>query len=117
MNTTATLGETIRKLREQADISLRELAKTVNVSAPFMSDVELGRRYPGEEVLAAIAQCLKIDVAELKKFDHRESVADFKRLLETNPTLGMAFRSAVTDVKSGKMSPDELARKLRGGRL
>lgn len=111
-----TLGETIRNLREQADISLRELAKRVEVSAPFMSDVELGRRYPGDDVLGRIAHCLKTDVAELKKFDHRESVADFKRLLEGNPSLGMAFRTAVTDVKSGKMSPDELARKLRGGR-
>ena len=97
------------------DISLRELAKRVDVSAPFMSDVELGRRYPGDEVLTRIASCLNADVSELKKFDHRESVADFKRLLEANPNLGMAFRTAVTDLKSGKMSAEELARKLRGG--
>jgi transcriptional regulator with XRE-family HTH domain len=111
-----TLGETIRNLREKADLSLRELAKRVSVSAPFMSDVELGRRYPGEDVLAGIAGCLKVPVEELKKFDHRESVADFKRLLEANPSLGMAFRTAVTEVKAGKMTPDELARKLGGGR-
>jgi hypothetical protein len=43
-------------------------------------------------------------------------VADFKRLLETNPALGMAFRTAVTDVKAGKMTPEELTRKLRAGR-
>ena len=81
-----------------------------------MSDVELGRRYPGDDVLARIAASLKVDVAELKKLDHRESVADFKRILDSNPNLGMAFRSAVTDVKTGKMTPEELARKLRGNR-
>ena len=112
----ATLGETIRQLREQADISLRELAKKVDVSAPFLSDVELGRRYPGEAVLEAIAKALKVDVEELKKHDHRESVADFKRLLENNPALGLAFRTAVTDVKSGKLSTEDLARNLKGGR-
>jgi transcriptional regulator with XRE-family HTH domain len=111
-----TLGETIRALREKTGLSLRELAKRANVSAPFMSDVELGRRYPGDSVLAAIATCLKVHVEELKKYDHRQSVADLKRLLETNPALGEAFRMAVTDVKSGKMTPDDLTKKLRGKR-
>lgn len=112
----ANLGETIRTYREEAGLSLRELARKVNVSAPFMSDVELGRRFPKEETLQAIAAVLKVDQAELSKFDHRESVAEFKRLLETNPALGVALRSAVTKVKTGKLTTDELAKKLSGGR-
>jgi transcriptional regulator with XRE-family HTH domain len=114
--TNVTLGEMIRNLREKADLSLRDLAKKADVSAPFLSDVELGRRFPKEDTLYAIAVALKADVEELKKYDHRESVADFKRILETNPSLGMAFRTAVTEVKAGKMTPEDLARKLRGGR-
>ena len=110
--TAKTLGEAIRELREKADISLRELAKQVEVSAPFLSDVELGRRYPSDDVLAKIAGLLKVEVEEFKKFDHRESVSDFKRMLENNPTLGLAFRTAVTDVISGKMTADDLAKKL-----
>jgi transcriptional regulator with XRE-family HTH domain len=112
----ATLGETIRSLREEAGLSLRELARKTNVSAPFMSDVELGRRYPKDETLQAIATVLKVDLEDLKKFDNRESVADFKRLIEANPALGLAFRTAVTKVKSGNLTTDELARKLSGGR-
>ena len=41
-----TLGERIRELREERDLSLRELAGKIGVSAAFMSDVELNRRYP-----------------------------------------------------------------------
>ena len=111
-----TLGETIRNLREKAGLSLRELAKRAGVSAPFMSDVELGRRYPSDDVLGVIATCLKVKPDELKKFDNREAVADFKRLLEVNPALGFAFKAAVTDLKSGKMTADELTKKLRGSR-
>ena len=37
-----TLGEHIRELREERDLSLRELATKIQVSAAFMSDVELG---------------------------------------------------------------------------
>lgn len=112
----STLGETIRKHREEAGISLRKLARKVEVSAPFMSDVELGRRFPKDETLKAIAAVLKLDLDDLQKLDHRESVADFKRLLETNPTLSMAFRSAVIKVKTGKLTTDELAKKLDSGR-
>jgi len=107
-----TLGEVIRDLREKADLSLRDLAKKIDVSAPFLSDVELGRRFPGDDTLVDLATALKTKVEELKKHDHREVVADFKRLLETNPGLGLAFRSAVSDVKSGKQSPEDLARRL-----
>jgi transcriptional regulator with XRE-family HTH domain len=47
-----TLGEHIKEVREERDLSVRELAKKLNVSAPFLSDVELGRRHPSDEVLA-----------------------------------------------------------------
>jgi transcriptional regulator with XRE-family HTH domain len=110
------LGETIRNLRMKAGLSLRELAKRIGVSAPFLSDVELGRRFPGDETVAALATELKVPVEEFKKFDHRESVADFKRILETNPALGMAFRTEVTKLKAGKLTPEELTKKLRAGR-
>jgi|SRR5581483_10903101 len=112
----ANLGETIRTYREEAGLSLRELARRVNVSAPFMSDVELGRRFPKEETLMEIATVLKVDSEELSKFDHREPVADLKRLLETDPALSVALRSAVARVKTGKLTTGELAKKLGGGR-
>lgn len=41
-----TLGQRIRELRERDDLSLREFARKLGVSAAFLSDVELGRRHP-----------------------------------------------------------------------
>lgn len=38
------LGRHLRELRERADISLRSMAKLLGVSAPYLSDAELGRR-------------------------------------------------------------------------
>lgn len=37
-------GELLSFLREQKDVTLRELARGIGVSAPFLSDVEKGRR-------------------------------------------------------------------------
>ena len=103
-----TLGQKLRQLRDKADLSLRELADQVKVTAPFLSDIELGRRYPSDDVLAKLAECLRVSINELKRYDVREPVADMKRLMESNPRLGFAFRSVVEDVKSGKITFDDL---------
>ncbi len=103
-----TLGQKIHELRGKADLSLRELAIKLGVSAPFLSDIELGRRYPSEDVLAKIAQVLNIPIDELKKYDVREPIADLKRLMDTNPKLGFAFRTMVDRVKSGNLTAEEI---------
>lgn len=43
----------LRKAREQKDITVRGMAKRLKLSAPFISDVELGRRACPEHVLKA----------------------------------------------------------------
>ena len=53
-----TLGEKIRELREERDLSLRELAKKLNLSAAFLSDIELGRRNPSDKVLSDLAKLI-----------------------------------------------------------
>jgi len=84
------LGQKIKELRDAADLSLRELAKILGVSAPFLSDVELGRRFPSEEVLAKLASALDVPLEELRQYDSRQPVADLKRMIESNP--GAWFR-------------------------
>lgn len=110
------LGDAIRQSRFAIGISLRDFAKQVGVSAPFISDVELGRRFPSGEVLSTIAQILKIDVVELEQYDHRESVVELRRLLEGDPALGMAFKSAMSDFKRGRISSGDLAKRFAGKR-
>ena len=41
-----TFGEFLQKKREENDITLREMARKLGVSAPFLSDVEKGRAAP-----------------------------------------------------------------------
>jgi len=110
---TATMGQRLRELRERARLSLREVAKAAKVSAPFLSDVELGRRFPTNETLILIAQKLRASADELKKHDHRSALADLKRLAEGSPSLGAAMRALVDEIQSGNLTPDELAAKLR----
>ena len=90
-----TLGERIRELREQKDISLREFAKKLDISAAFLSDVELNRRFPSEEVLAKIAKHLNEPVEDLKAFDTRAPMEELKRITASNPLMGVALRRVV----------------------
>ena len=106
------LGQKVKELRDAADLSLRELAKKLDVSAPFLSDIELGRRFPSEEVLEKLAKALGISADELRKYDSRQPLAELKRMIESNPGLGFAFRTVVEDMKDGKLTPEGLAKRL-----
>jgi transcriptional regulator with XRE-family HTH domain len=88
------LGEKIRELREAKDMSLREFARQLgDLSAAFVSDVELGRRFPSNKVLAKMATILDVKADELMKFDTRPPVDELKRLAASNPTYGVLLRT------------------------
>jgi transcriptional regulator with XRE-family HTH domain len=86
------LGERIRELRDEKDLSLRELCKKAGISPAFLSDIELSRRYPSAQVLRAIAKALGTTFDELKQHDTRPAVEEIKRRVLEDPKLGFAFR-------------------------
>lgn len=61
----AAIGEFIREQREQAQVSLRQLARLAGVSNPYLSQVERGLRRPSAEILQQIARGLKISAEQL----------------------------------------------------
>ena len=56
--TEESLGKTIRRLRLEADYTLRKFAETVGISAAYQSDIEHGRRVPTDDLLRKIAELL-----------------------------------------------------------
>jgi len=97
-----TLGERLRELREEKDWSLRELAKKVGLTAPFLSDVELGRRFPKEENLREIARVLGISVDEFRNLDTRPPIEELRRQGAADPVLGLALRQMLDRKVSGE---------------
>ena len=59
------LGGFIREQRDQAQMSVRQLAKAAEVSNPYLSQVERGLRKPSAEILGRIAQGLRISAETL----------------------------------------------------
>lgn len=54
------IGEFIREMRNNAKVSLRQLADQAGVSNPYLSQIERGLRKPSAEVLQQIANALKV---------------------------------------------------------
>lgn len=103
-----TLGEKIRELREEKDLSLRELANKLKLSAAFLSDIELGRRNPSDKVLFDLARELNIAFDELRTYDPRPLIDDIKRITNSEPMFGLAFRKVIDEVVKNKISPEEI---------
>jgi transcriptional regulator with XRE-family HTH domain len=59
------LGELIRTQRQQAELTLRELAARTNVSNPYLSQIERGLHEPSVRVLKAIAGALNLSAESL----------------------------------------------------
>ena len=94
----------MRRRRDELDLSLREFARRLNCSAAFISDIELGRRYPSEKVLGEIARVLDVKLEELQAMDVRAPIEDIKRLTQNDPRFALAFRTMIDK----KVSADEL---------
>src|SRR6267154_2690592 len=98
------LGQYMRRRRDDLDLSLREFAKRLDCSAAFISDIELGRRYPSDKVLTNIARVLGVTVETLRDLDQRAPIEEIKRLTQSDPRFALAFRTVIDK----KVSAEEL---------
>lgn len=65
MNNYQNFGEFLTAKREERDLTLREMARQMGVSAPFLSDVEKDRTAPlTKDRLDKVAEILHLDIDE-----------------------------------------------------
>ncbi len=57
------VGERLKHLREQADLSLEQLSRLSHVSRGMLSQIELGRSAPTVTVLSRIAEAFQLPVS------------------------------------------------------
>lgn len=86
------LGALIRQQRELAQLPMRELAKMVGISNPYLSQIERGLRAPSDAVLKSIAETLEISADDLYSragFVERPQLSDGQ-----SADLGVAIEAA-----------------------
>ncbi len=81
------LGEIIRRQRELAELSMRQVAAMAGISNPYLSQIERGLRAPSEEVLRAIAESLNVSADLLRGDQPADGSADVIEAIQSDPDL------------------------------
>jgi transcriptional regulator with XRE-family HTH domain len=91
------LGEIIRRQRELAELSMRQVAAMAGISNPYLSQIERGLRAPSEEVLRAIAESLNVSADLLRGDLPADGSADVIEAIESDPDLTSSQRRSLVE--------------------
>jgi len=98
----AAIGEFIREQRQQAHVSLRQLARLAGVSNPYLSQIERGLRKPSAEILQQIAKGLRISAEQLYVragiLEFREGNQELVAAILSDADLGERQKQVLLDI-------------------
>jgi transcriptional regulator with XRE-family HTH domain len=96
------LGDYLKEQRQNAKLSLRQLAAQAGVSNPYLSQVERGLRKPSAEVLQQIAKGLRISAEALYvragMLEERRDRVEVEAAILTDPSLSERQRRVLLDI-------------------
>ena len=91
------LGEIIRRQRELAELSMRQVAAMAGISNPYLSQIERGLRAPSEEVLRAIAESLNVSADLLRVDEPANGSAEVIEAIQSDPDLTTSQRRSLIE--------------------
>ena len=124
------VGDIIRRQRELAELSMRQVAAMAGISNPYLSQIEHGLRAPSEAVLDAIAATLGVSPEALRPgtnddhgpeeyHDHDQERPTEHTLLvaaiSTDPGLTARQRRALTEIYTAMTEATAGRRSRRSG--
>src|SRR5579862_3406622 len=90
-------GEVLRRLRREAGKTIGDVARLLDVSTVYVSDVERGNRKPFTRGrILEIAKCLEKDPSELLKASDRERGVIEYDISDANPLAAEVVSGLVT---------------------
>jgi transcriptional regulator with XRE-family HTH domain len=100
--TVKSIGDYIREQREQARISMRQLAQAAGVSNPYLSQIERGLRKPSADILQQIAKGLRISAEALYVqagiLDDRPADSGVRSALLADPELSERQKQVLIEI-------------------
>ena len=108
-------GESLRKIREDQELAIRKVAKEVDMTPTYISDIERGNnKPPKKELIEKIASALKIQETEVKDYLYdlaaieRGGVSgDIAEYIMENSNLRMAIRMVQRKNSGASVKGDE----------
>ena len=96
-----TIGDVIHDARAKLNLSLRDVTKKLDITPSYLSDIENNRRVPSEEVLAKLANFLRLDYDDLMARAGRFG-EDAVRYMMRTPAAGVLLRRLAEGKASDK---------------
>ncbi len=97
------IGERIRKSRNDKSLSLRELATMVELSASFLSQIEQGKASPSIENLKKIANSLDVRVSYLIEDEEIKKNSELIRANERNKVESIDSKTVISLLTSSNI--------------
>ena len=119
-----TFGEYMREVRRAQKITLRNLAKAVNKTPTYISDIENGNnRPPDKELLDAILSALKVTefpplcgkLYDLAALGRGDIPADVKSFVIENPDAILILRSLQSNPNKNELLAEIASKYSNGG--
>jgi transcriptional regulator with XRE-family HTH domain len=70
------IGAVLRRIRLGEGRTLREVSLAANISMPYLSEIERGRKEPSSEILAGICSALGMTLVDLLQEARAEMLSD-----------------------------------------
>ncbi len=105
------LGQIIRKKREQLNLTLDEVSSRISFSKPYLSTIETGKvkHPPGDELLRKLEQVLGFETGLLLHIAHLESLpSDIRQEYESAEAENQKWRQFIKNILHSKPDADKL---------
>ena len=104
------LGQILRKKREQLHLTLDEVAAFTGFSKPYLSTIETGRvKPPSDRLLAKLEKCLQFEQGHLQHIAHLERMpADVRRDYEAIDAENRQYKQILKDIIGRKLKLNKL---------
>lgn len=106
------IGAALRRIRLDEGRTLREVSQAANISMPYLSEIERGRKEPSSEILAGICTALGLTLVDLLNeaaFEEQSSGAFVVDLTSSTATSAASSSPPVTAITSAHRHEAALA--------
>ena len=97
-------NEILSKIRKDSNESLRMMAKRLNISATFLSAMELGKRLIPLDYIAIISNCYELSNEDIKTLEdsiyktNNKVTIDFENMSDEKKNVSLLFARTIKDI-------------------
>jgi repressor LexA len=109
------LGQILRKKREELGLTLDEVAAATGFSKPYLSTIETSKvkNPPSDALIVELEKCLKFEAGDLKRIAHMERApSDVRHKYEALDAENRKIKQLLKDIAQRKVATSKLSKIL-----